>query len=62
MILISTEFLKIEKFILYTYYLLYLSFIKYQIDILDENRERKKRNLYIYVYILNIYIIKSFYF
>ena len=41
MILISTEFLKIEKFILYTYYLLYLFFIKYQIDILDENREKK---------------------
>ena len=60
MILISTEFLKIEKFILYTYYLLYLSFIKYQIDILDENRERKKRNfIYIYMY---VYFIKSFYF
>ena len=50
MILISTEFLKIEKFVLYTYYLLYLSFIKYQIDILDENRKRKKRN-YIFIYI-----------
>ena len=60
MILISTEFLKIEKFVLYTYYLLYLSFIKYQIDILDENRERKKRNfIYIYMY---VYFIKSFYF